>query len=140
MAGTVNETVKASEGASGVSAPGFASSKVFEDIEKMMKGMSDDAKKAQVAKVNAVFAFDVKSGDQVVSWFVDLKNGSGAVGVGKPPKADMTVAVADQDLVALAGGKLNPQKAFMQGKIKVKGNMGLATKLDTVLKANKSKM
>ena len=34
----------------------------------------------------------------------------------------------DDDLVAIAQGKLNPQMAFMQGKMKIKGNMAAAMK------------
>jgi multifunctional beta-oxidation protein len=46
----------------------------------------------------------------------------------------MTVLVQDKDFLELAAGKLQPQRAFMSGKIKIKGNMGLAGKLEGVLK------
>jgi putative sterol carrier protein len=54
----------------------------------------------------------------------------------------MTVSVADKDFQDLAAGTLQAQKAFMSGKIKIKGNMGLANKLEAVLKlaANKAKL
>lgn len=42
--------------------------------------------------------------------------------------------------LGLADGKVNAQKAFMTGQLKVKGNVMLATKLDNVLKAAKPKL
>ena len=52
-------------------------------------------------------------------------------------KSDVTIKVSDDNLVLLADGKLNPMQAFMQGKIKVSGQIALAQKLDTVFKAGK---
>ena len=54
-------------------------------------------------------------------------------------KADCIINLGDDTFADLADGKLNGQKAFMSGKLKVKGNIMLATKLDAVLKAQKSK-
>ncbi|EGF82045.1 hypothetical protein BATDEDRAFT_86773 [Batrachochytrium dendrobatidis JAM81] len=131
--GTVS--VSADPVPAGVMVPGFAASKVFEQIEAGLKSTAGPARAALIKKVNAVFGFDVTSNGKTQSWFVDLKNGDGKVGAGTPPsKADMTVVVGDQDFLQVAAGTLNPQKAFMSGKIKIKGNMSLATKLDVVLK------
>lgn len=43
--------------------------------------------------------------------------------------ADCTVNVSKQDFQSLISGQLNPMSAFMSGKIKVDGDMGVAMKL-----------
>lgn len=43
--------------------------------------------------------------------------------------ADATVKVSAEDFANLLSGDLNPMTAFMSGKIKVDGDMGVAMKL-----------
>ncbi|MFK8015504.1 MAG: SCP2 sterol-binding domain-containing protein [Gammaproteobacteria bacterium] len=44
-----------------------------------------------------------------------------------------TVTVSTEDLLAMIQGDLNPTIGFMQGKLKIDGDMGLALKLADVL-------
>ena len=52
-------------------------------------------------------------------------------------KADLTVTVSEPTFLALCSGKLNPTSAFMNGKVKIKGKMPLAMKLDQILSVAK---
>lgn len=110
----------------------FESLKIFAALESAFASMSLSAKEEMTKKVNAVFSFEIKnSAGELENWFIDMKAVS--VGSGTPPSADLKVAVSDSDFVLLASGKLKPQKAFATGKIKVKGNVMLATKLEPIL-------
>ncbi|KAJ3207063.1 hypothetical protein HDU67_007695 [Dinochytrium kinnereticum] len=118
-----------------INVPDFTSSTLFAALAKGLAALPPAEKKSLLNKTKAVFEFDLKNAKGASqSWFVDLKNGEGAVGVGKAGKADLVVSIADGDFVDLAAGKMNAQKAFMSGKIKIKGNMALASKLEAVLK------
>lgn len=103
-------------------------------FDQIAAGIADDPGMAK--KIKGVIQFIITPGG---AWVVDLKNGNGSVTQGKAKKADMTLTVKDDDMVAIAEGKLNAQQAFMRGKLKIKGNMGLAMKLGTVIKAAQKK-
>nr|XP_057929199.1 sterol carrier protein 2b isoform X2 [Doryrhamphus excisus] len=109
---------------------GFKAHAVFQEINKMLQ---EEGEKF-VKKIGGVFAFKVKDGPngQEATWFVDVKNGSGCVHNDTAKKADCTISMSDSDLLALLTGKMNPQTAFFQGKLKITGNMGLAMKLQNL--------
>jgi putative sterol carrier protein len=48
-------------------------------------------------------------------------------------EADVTLTASPEDFRAILEGGLSPTKAFMTGKLKVDGEMGLAMKLGSVL-------
>jgi len=48
-------------------------------------------------------------------------------------EADCTVKVTMDNFVQIAEGNLNPQMAFMTGKLRVEGDMSLAMQLGSIL-------
>ncbi|KAL7879479.1 hypothetical protein SRHO_G00017330 [Serrasalmus rhombeus] len=109
---------------------GFKAHAVFKEIEKRLKEEGESF----VKKIGGVFAFKVLNGPggKEALWVVDVKNGKGSVDSDSGKKADCTISMADADLFELMTGKLNPQTAFFQGKLKITGNMGMAMKLQNL--------
>ncbi|KRX09030.1 SCP2 sterol-binding domain [Pseudocohnilembus persalinus] len=103
------------------------SEKLFGAMEQFLQG-EQGAK--FVKQIGAIYRFDVseKKGSPVTTWILDLKNGNGSLTKGGDAKPDATFTLLDKDLMAMANKTLNPQQAFMQGKMKIKGNMAKATK------------
>jgi putative sterol carrier protein len=59
------------------------------------------------------------------------------VGKGEAPegkKAQVTLVLSDDDFAKLVAGKANAQRLFMAGKLKVRGDVMKATKMEPILK------
>lgn len=85
-----------------------------------------------VGKINSVYQFQI-NGPGGGAWTVDCTKPGGEVGPGTSPAAKCTVTATEQDFLAIVNGKLNPQMAFMSGKLRIQGDMGLAMKLQQIL-------
>ena len=119
----------------------FPASAAFDEIAQALSVSEADRKDA-IKNGKAIFAFTLKNkaGAQE-TWYLDLKE-TGTVGKGPAPagkKATATLVLSDEDFGKLAAGNANAQKLFMSGKLKVKGNVMSATKLEPIFKKVQTK-
>lgn len=91
-----------------------------------------------VKSINALYIFDLKDSGK---YFVDLKNLPGGCGNAiAHTQADVTMTLSRDDFIKMFAGQMNPTSAFMTGRLKVKGDLGLAMKLEKMLKNLQAKL
>lgn len=109
-----------------VNVPGFGTSAIMTEAAAMFAALPADEKARKLKKAFGVFQFDVRNAEgKTQSWTVEAKR-EGRVMLGPvkaPMRADCTLIIDDDKLVAIATGKGNPQKMYMQGQYKVRGNL-----------------
>jgi putative sterol carrier protein len=90
-----------------------------------------------LSKIHAICQFDI-SGQNGGQWYLNLTKPGGQVVRGTSPNASCTISMSDEDFVAFFNGSLSSQKAFITGKLKIKGDMGSASALRDILKLSPS--
>jgi putative sterol carrier protein len=96
----------------------------LESVTETIKGrVGDDA------GLGATLKFDM--GDVGVI-FIDGKSSPNTVS-NDNKDADCTIGLSLDDLESMMAGDLAPTTAFMAGKLKVEGDMGVAMKLQTIM-------
>ena len=103
-------------------------------VQSVFTEMGNRITTDKAEKINKSYLFNI-GGDDGGKWKVDLTKESNWVTENYDgDDANCTITIANgEDWVAIAAGKMNPTMAFMQGKVKVKGDMSLALKLQTLL-------
>ncbi|NMA69617.1 MAG: SCP2 sterol-binding domain-containing protein [Desulfitobacterium sp.] len=84
------------------------------------------------AEMNGTFQYDF-SADNNGKWYVTFDNGNVTYGEGEAPDAGVTIIAKFKNFVDFYNGKLNAMAAVMTGKLKIKGNMAEAMKMQKFL-------
>ena len=100
-------------------------------VKETFDAMASRFQPSKATGMNATIQYDI-TGDQGGTWNAVIKDGTCAVAEGPAATPNLTLSMSSQDWLDMIGGKLNGQMAFMSGKLKLKGDMGLAMKIGSI--------
>jgi putative sterol carrier protein len=92
---------------------------------EFFEGLESRIDPAKVQGVNNSYLFDIDGEGQ---WLVDVRDGNVDVKEGAGD-ADVTISSSADTFEKIRSGEQNPTTAYMTGKLKIKGDMGAAMKL-----------
>ena len=96
-----------------------------ESVREFFEGLQGRVDETRTAGMNNSYLFDVEGAGQ---WRVAVEDGRINVTQGGGD-ADATISTSEENFMKIVRGEQNPTTAYMTGKIKVKGDMGAAMKL-----------
>ena len=93
--------------------------------KEFFDGLAERADASKLAGMNNSYLFDIEGEGQ---WLVTVADGGIHVAEGAGD-ADATIATSGETFEKIVAGEQNPTTAYMTGKLKIKGDMGAAMKL-----------
>jgi putative sterol carrier protein len=102
-------------------------------VSELMERMPGAFIPEKAQGVDSVIQFKF-TGEEAGEWFAAIKDGKVDVSRGTHPSPKMTLTADSADYVKIFTGELDGMQAFMQGKIKLAGDLNLAMKLMQMFK------
>jgi putative sterol carrier protein len=84
------------------------------------------ADESKLAGMSNSYLFDIEGEGQ---WHVEVRDGAIQVTDAADGDADATISTSAETFEKIVAGEQNPTTAYMTGKLKIKGDMGAAMKL-----------
>jgi putative sterol carrier protein len=100
-------------------------------VKETFEAMPGRFRADKASGTTATIQYDI-SGEGGGTWNAVIKDGACAVSPGAASSPNLTLQIAAQDWLDMLSGKQSGQMLFMSGKLKVKGDMGLAMKLGSM--------
>jgi putative sterol carrier protein len=94
-------------------------------VKEFFDGLESRIDQSKTAGMNNSYLFDI---DGAGKWKVDVQDGNVKVTEGEQD-ADVTITTSEETFDKIVNGEQNATSAYMTGKLKVKGDMGAAMKL-----------
>jgi putative sterol carrier protein len=95
-------------------------------VQEFFEGLPARADTSKTAGMNNSYGFDIEGAGQ---WTVKVTDGAVSVTEGMEDAADVTISASQEVFEKIISGEQNPTSAYMTGKLKLKGDMGAAMKL-----------
>lgn len=102
-----------------------------EEIQKIWTRLAQSFNSERAKGIDARIQFDIEDGE---SYFLEIKNQQLSAGKGVIPNPRLTIGANSADLSALFNGQLNPNSAFFQGRLRIKGDIHLAMQISKFFK------
>jgi putative sterol carrier protein len=112
----------------------FLTEQWAEELQQTLNS-SDDFKAAAAAKEVRVQQVVTGAPEGEVKYYVSLEDGRARIGIGELADADATIAQRYETAAAISRGDLGAQQAFVQGQLKITGNLMKLMQLQGVLSA-----
>lgn len=102
-------------------------------IETLMSKMPGAFLPEKAPGLNAVIQLKF-TGEEAGDWYAEIKEGAVKVEKGVHAAPKMTLTADSSDYIKIFTGELDGMKAFMEGKLKLAGDLNLAMKLTQMFK------
>jgi putative sterol carrier protein len=96
-----------------------------ESVQEFFQNLESRADSAKTAGMTNSYVFDIEGAG---IWRVDVDDGKVTVTDGGGD-ADSVISASEETFAKIVAGEQNPTSAYMTGKLKIKGDMGAAMKL-----------